>query len=109
MHHEDRAGVNALIRGIDRLARTRRPVLTVMCTNRVDAIDPAIRRRAAAVLTFSRPNDAQRRSLLSNAFGDIGLTGAQLDELVGLTGPRDGRTYGYTYSDLPRPPFREAP
>ncbi len=72
MHHEVSAGVNALIRGVDRLARTRRPGLTVMCTNRVSAIDPAIQRRAAAVLTFSRPNDAQRRSLLSDAFGDIG-------------------------------------
>lgn len=100
MHHEDRAGVNALIRGIDRLAGARRPVLTVMCTNRVGAIDPAIQRRAAAVVTFSRPNDAQRRTVLSDAFGDIGLTARQLEELVQLTGPRDGRDYGYTYSDL---------
>lgn len=100
MHHEDRAGVNALIRGIDGLAGARRPVLTVMCTNRVGAIDPAVQRRAAAVVTFSRPNDAQRRTVLSDAFGDLGLTASQLKELVQLTGPRDGREYGYTYSDL---------
>src|SRR2546423_3276289 len=64
MHHEDRAGVNALIRGIDGLRRERLPVLTIMCTNRVDAIDPAIRRRAAAVLPFTRPNEADREALL---------------------------------------------
>jgi AAA+ superfamily predicted ATPase len=48
MHHEDRAGVNALIRGIDQLLRKRLPVLVVLCTNRDEAIDPAVLRRAAA-------------------------------------------------------------
>jgi ATPase family associated with various cellular activities (AAA) len=44
MHHEDRAGVNALIRGVDDL---------VMCTNRLEALDPAvpIRRRKIESLT----------------------------------------------------------
>lgn len=100
MHHEDRAGVNALIRGIDRLASEQRPVLTVMCTNRIGAIDPAVQRRAAAVFTFSRPNDTQRRKVLSEAFSDLGLSAAQIDDLVRLTGPQAGRKYGYTYSDL---------
>ena len=45
MHHEDRAGVNALIRGIDAVAAERRPVLVLMCTNRLSALDPAVRRR----------------------------------------------------------------
>ena len=44
MHHEDRAGVNVLIRGIDRLARERLPGLVVLCTNRVDSLDPAVMR-----------------------------------------------------------------
>ncbi len=100
MHHEDRAGVNALIRGIDHLAADRRPVLTVMCTNRVGALDPAVRRRAASILTFSRPDGALREAILTDAFGDLGLTQAQLCELVELTGERDSRGYGYTFSDL---------
>jgi SpoVK/Ycf46/Vps4 family AAA+-type ATPase len=100
MHHEDRAGVNALIRGIDHLAAERRPVLVVMCTNRVDALDPAVRRRAASILTFSRPNDKLRETLLTDAFSDVGLSSSQLRELVKLTGERDGRGYGYTFSDL---------
>lgn len=100
MHHEDRAGVNALIRGIDHLAVDRRPVVVVMCTNRIGALDPAIRRRAAAVLTFERPTDTLRAKVLTDAFGDLGLTTAQLSELVSMTGDHDGRGYGYTFSDL---------
>ena len=52
MHHEDRAGVNAFIRGIDRLANARIPVAVIMCTNRFGALDPAVRRRAADILFF---------------------------------------------------------
>ena len=59
MHHEDRAGVNVLIRGIDRLARERLPGLVVLCTNRVDSLDPAVMRRAAVHHQFQRPTDGQ--------------------------------------------------
>jgi AAA+ superfamily predicted ATPase len=100
MHHEDRAGVNALIRGVDGLRRDRLPVLTIMCTNRIDAIDPAVRRRAAAILTFSRPNDSAREELLRRSFRGLQLADADIKEVVRLTGPRDGRGYGCTYSDL---------
>ena len=58
MHHEDRAGVNALIRGIDELAGRRLPIAVVLCTNRPDAIDPAVRRRAAEIFRFERPDGA---------------------------------------------------
>jgi AAA+ superfamily predicted ATPase len=100
MHHEDRAGVNALIRGVDGIATERRPILTIMCTNRLDALDPAVRRRAARVIEFHRPNDAQRRAVLDAALKGTGLTGGQLDQLVSLTGPQEARSYGLTYSDL---------
>jgi AAA+ superfamily predicted ATPase len=100
MHHEDRAGVNALIRGIDDIRRERLPVLTIMCTNRVDAIDPAVRRRAAAVVPFTRPGDADRRELLRRSFDGVHLDGRDLDEIVRLTGDNNGRGYGSTYSDL---------
>jgi AAA+ superfamily predicted ATPase len=66
MHHEDRAGVNALIRGIDGMRTDRLPVLTILCTNRLDAIDPAVQRRAAAVEMFERPGQAQRAALLTH-------------------------------------------
>jgi len=100
MHHEDRAGVNALIRGVDGLRRNRLPVLTIMCTNRVDAIDPAVRRRAAAIFAFSRPDTDVRRELLRRAFHGATIGAAELDEVVRLTGPQDGRDHGSTHSDL---------
>jgi AAA+ superfamily predicted ATPase len=100
MHHEDRAGVNALIRGIDGLRRDHLPVLTIMCTNRVDAIDPAVRRRAAAVLIFTRPNDNDRRELLQRSLDGANISDGDLKKIVRLTGPQNGRSYGCTYSDL---------
>jgi AAA+ superfamily predicted ATPase len=99
MHHEDRAGVNALIRGIDRFTAAHLSVIVVMCTNRVNALDPAILRRAAATFTFERPNDAQRAHVLKAAFGEI-FSNSALQELVELTGPGNNCDYGYTYSDL---------
>lgn len=100
MHHEDRAGVNALIRGVDGLRHQRLPVLTIMCTNRIDAIDPAVRRRAAAILRFSRPDDSAREELLRRAFQGVTISDAEMKEVVRLTGPQNGRGYGCTYSDL---------
>ena len=100
MHHEDRAGVNALIRGVDETATGRLPVAVVMCTNRLDAIDPAVRRRAAAVFEFRRPSADQRRAVLELALQQAGLTDDELVALVEATGPTDDRAFGYTYSDL---------
>lgn len=100
MHHEDRAGVNALIRGIGHVSAEGMPVITVMCTNRSSAIDPAIKRRAAQIFQFERPNDAQRADVLKRAFEGAGLSEADLADLVRRTGPTKGRPYGYTYSDL---------
>ncbi|MHA3700722.1 AAA family ATPase [Jatrophihabitans sp. YIM 134969] len=99
MHHEDRAGVDAFLAGIDDLAGSGLPVVVVMCTNRLDSLDPAVRRRAAATFEFSRPNDGQRRIVLADALTGFGLRGKTLDELVRLTGEHGDRP-GYTYSDL---------
>lgn len=100
MHHEDRAGVNAFIRGVDRLASAAIPAAVIMCTNRLSALDPAVRRRAADVLTFHRPDTEQRRRVLGEALAPLGFSPPQVDRLVALTGPRDGREYGCSYSDL---------
>jgi SpoVK/Ycf46/Vps4 family AAA+-type ATPase len=99
MHHEDRAGVNALIRGIDDFTRDRLPGIVILCTNRLDAIDPAVQRRSAAPLLFNRPDPDQRKRVLASFLDGLGVSAAQLDELVTLTGSR-GAEPGYTYSDL---------
>lgn len=102
MHHEDRAGVNSLVRGIDTLANSKLPVIVIMCTNRGGAIDPAIKRRAVEIFEFKRPDGNQRKHILTNNLSDIGFSSEQINELVELTGPSKDkkRGYGYTYSDL---------
>ena len=100
MHHEDRAGVNAFIRGIDRLGNGALPAAVIMCTNRLNALDPAIRRRAAEVLMFGRPTDLQRATVLRNLLAAVGFTTHDVKELVHATGPTKERPYGFTYSDI---------
>lgn len=100
MHHEDRAGVNAFIRGIDRIANSRLPAAVIMCTNRLGALDPAVRRRAADILEFARPDENQRRSVLSAVLAPLGFSGSEIDSLVSATGSQNGRAYGFTFSDL---------
>lgn len=99
MHHENVSGVNAFIRGIDRLANARLPAAVIMCTNRYEAIDPAVRRRAAEILLFGRPGEDQRRLLLQPRLSELGFSAADVEALVQATGPRNGGP-GFTYSDL---------
>jgi AAA+ superfamily predicted ATPase len=65
MHHEDRAGVDALLAGVDSLAGEAVPALVIMCTNRARALDPAVLRRAAVIFHFSRPGEPQRQTALA--------------------------------------------
>lgn len=99
MHHEDRAGVNTVIRGISDLANLRQPILTILCTNRLGSIDPAVRRRAARVFEFARPNAEQRKKAFEITLDGLGFNSGQLDQLVDATG-ENGRGYGFTYSDI---------
>jgi AAA+ superfamily predicted ATPase len=100
MHHEDRAGVNALIRGVDRLASSKIPTAVIMCTNRLSALDPAIKRRAADILYFDRPNFLQRNEVLGPLLMQLGFSKEQIESVVRSTGAREGREYGFTYSDI---------
>jgi len=100
MHHEDRAGVNALIQGIDHIREVSYPVLVVFCTNRSQAIDPAIKRRAAVIHTFKRPNIEQRLHIFQHYFSELKLDVSELRELAELSGETKEREYGFTYSDL---------
>jgi AAA+ superfamily predicted ATPase len=99
MHHEDRAGVNALLRGVDELRDARLPVIVLLVTNRLEALDPAVRRRAARVFEFHRPDSTQRRALLAAELEGAGLDAAAFTALADATGGC-GRDYGHTYSDL---------
>ena len=99
MHHEDRAGVDALLEGVDSLAGEAVPVLVIMCTNREQALDPAVLRRAAAIFHFSRPGEPERHAVLAAALAGTGIDTEAMSKLAALTGPA-GDWPGYTYSDL---------
>lgn len=100
MHHEDRAGVNAFIRGIDRIANAQLPVVVIMCTNRLSALDPAVRRRAADILTFHRPDEIQRRSLLEKNLAPLNVSSQDIDRLIEITGGKNNYSIPYTFSDI---------
>lgn len=100
MHHEDKAGVNAFIRGIDSLGNGKYPAAVIMCTNRPNALDPAIKRRAAEIIYFQRPNEDLRLQVLKTPLSELGFTIKEIQEIVDLTGPQKDREFGFTFSDL---------
>jgi AAA+ superfamily predicted ATPase len=100
MHHEDRAGVNALIRGVDRLGNEGLPAAVIMCTNRLGALDPAVRRRAGDILLFARPDEVMRRVVLTEALTHLGFSSEQIGAMVDATGSRNGVGHGFTFSDI---------
>jgi SpoVK/Ycf46/Vps4 family AAA+-type ATPase len=95
-HHEDRAGVNVLIKQINQLSNSTAPIALIMITNRPDALDPAVIRRAALRLHFQRPNEQARFSVFKRVLHGTNATDAQINELVKLTASKNP----YTFSDL---------
>jgi len=94
-HHEDRAGLNVLIKQIDGLARDRIRLAVILVTNRLAALDPALVRRAH-VLRFGRPDAEARRALFEKLLEDHDCKPSQIDELVRASERRPP----FTYSDL---------
>ncbi len=80
-HHEDRAGLNVLIKEIDRLARDRLPITVLLITNRLQALDPALIRRAN-VIRFARPDAGARRALFAYLLRDVEHNDRDVDALV---------------------------
>jgi SpoVK/Ycf46/Vps4 family AAA+-type ATPase len=97
-HHEDRAGVNVLIKQIDRVVREKAPLAVILITNRASAMDPAVLRRASLHLRFDRPDRVQRRAVLERLLTGTGAAAKELDALVRASRPRDG--VPYSFSDL---------
>ncbi len=100
MHHEDKAGVNALIRGVDGIKSSGLPVIVVMCSNRLQALDPAILRRATRTFEFVRPNTDQRTALLTKLLDGVGFSEDQIKQVADALGKTKQRNYGCTYSDI---------
>jgi len=102
MHHEDKAGVNAFIRGIDRIANGKLPAAVIMCTNRLSSLDPAIKRRSADIIKFERPNETQQLAVIAEPLKELGFSQKQMEELISKTNNRHTTSlgYGYSFSDL---------
>lgn len=100
-HHEDKVAVNTLIQKIDDMRRFGGRILIFLCTNRFEALDPAILRRAARIEQFDRPNEQQREELLRLDCEGLGLSDSTIRELVALTGPHGAsQSIVFTFSDL---------
>jgi SpoVK/Ycf46/Vps4 family AAA+-type ATPase len=98
-HHEDKVAVNTLIQCIDDLRKLNGRVVVFLCTNRLSILDVALRRRAALVEEFRRPDENERRQLLSMDLSGVGLSAQQIDGLVAATGARNGGP-PWTFSDI---------
>ncbi|MBI1805089.1 MAG: ATP-binding protein [Ignavibacteriae bacterium] len=81
-HHEDRAGLNVLVKQIDAIARVKVNLVVILITNRVSVLDPAIIRRASVHLTFKRPNDQERRKVFEYLFTGTKLRDNEIEKLV---------------------------
>ena len=100
MHQEEKAAVNTLIQKLDDLRRKGGRAAVFLCTNRPDVVDPAVMRRAALHMDFTRPNDGERRELLKQDLDGLALSEKQIADLVEKTGPNQGQKAGYTFSDF---------
>ena len=100
MHQEEKAAVNTLIQKLDDLRRKGGRAATFLCTNRLDVIDPAVIRRTALHLNFTRPSADERRELLKRDLFGLNLSDSQIDDLVQRTGSGENHDIGYTYSDF---------
>jgi SpoVK/Ycf46/Vps4 family AAA+-type ATPase len=95
-HHEDRAGLNVLIKQIDQLARAKDPLAVILITNRQAVLDPAVRRRTALHLAFVRPDAGARAAVFRHLLGGIKATAPQIEKLVHAS----EREIPYSFSDL---------
>jgi SpoVK/Ycf46/Vps4 family AAA+-type ATPase len=95
-HHEDRAGLNVLIKQIDQLARAKDPLAVILITNRQAVLDPAVRRRTALHLVFVRPDAGARATVFRHLLGGIKASAPQIEKLVHAS----EREIPYSYSDL---------
>src|SRR6266702_5262836 len=102
MHHEDKAGLNTLLQRLDNLRLTRLPITALFITNRPDALDPAVRRRAALDLHFERPGDEVRAQIILTSVPELKPGRTEIAELVRLTGPDEpkNKNVPFTASDL---------
>ena len=104
-HHEDRAGLNVLIKQIDSVRRGNKKLAVIMITNRVVVLDPAVRRRTTLHLIFERPAGEKLDEVLKWILDGTEYTDAHFKKLKTLaTKPN----IPYSFSDLIQRAGRQA-
>lgn len=96
-HHEDKAGLNVLIKQIDSVAKEKANLAILLITNRLKALDPAVVRRATQVITFYRPDEEGRRKVFQSLLLGTKTTDKDLEELVKAS-EKKGKLF--SFSDL---------
>lgn len=95
-HHEDRAGLNVLIKQIDLLARENISLAVILITNRLKVLDPAVLRRATQIIEFERPDASQRKLVFERIFKGDGLAEDDYSKLIEAS----DNEVPYSFSDL---------
>ena len=92
--------MNTLIQKIDDIRRFNGRVLVILCTNRLEALDPAIMRRATYIEEFNRPTASELGEMLEMDIGDLGFSRDEFLELISLMGAQGPHNLQYTFSDI---------
>jgi len=102
MHHEDKAGLDTLLQRLDNLRLARVPLAALFITNRPEALDSAISRRAALKLKFERPTPEVRELILRESLPEIEISHSDMKTLLKLTSELDPQNGGicFTSSDI---------
>ena len=96
-HHEDRAGLNVLIKQIDLIGRENISLAVILITNRLKVLDPAVIRRATQIIEFIRPDKNARRLVFQRIFSGSKLSEKDYSDLVEASTHPDTP---YSFSDL---------
>lgn len=96
-HHEDRSGVNVLIKEIDKVQRDKINLAIILITNRASSLDAAVMRRAALHLEFERPKEPVLTILFKQLFEGIELNDEDLADIIKTCNSKGTQ---YTFSDI---------
>jgi SpoVK/Ycf46/Vps4 family AAA+-type ATPase len=96
-HHEDRAGLNVLIKQIDLIRKDNANLAVILITNRVDTLDPAVRRRTSLHLIFERPTGQKAEEVIKYILKDIEYDNSKFKDIVSYIQNQD---VAYSFSDL---------
>jgi SpoVK/Ycf46/Vps4 family AAA+-type ATPase len=96
-HHEDKAGLNVLIKQIDAVAKGSGNLAVILITNRMKALDPAVIRRATQIIPFNRPDKEGRKKVFEMLLDGTHASNKDLDELAEASERQD---HPYSFSDL---------